>query len=141
MTQAAMTTAPPSAHFTPGAWQAVIADRDAAEAKGRLHWFDLGDRQGAVGMAFQGDAPFNPDDGVHQIIDNVRWAEWIRDARAAGDYARADDVRAMAERLGQRVSILKGGHVAVVQGYSGGLDGLLAQMIAAHEKANAPQVG
>lgn len=127
----------PRPSYAPSAWVKVLADRDRAEAQGRLSWINCADRQGAVGMAFNTGTGFDPDDGVHQIIDNVRWAEWIRDARVTGDYAKADQVRATAERLGQSVRILKGGHVAVVQGltWAGSVrvNDAIGAMIALHE--------
>ncbi len=67
---------------------------------------------GFIAVARAGDPPFDGEDPVHQVIDGLRWAENIRDARAARDFRTADRVRATASMFGA-VSILKSGTVVV----------------------------
>ena len=60
----------------------------------------------AAALALSGVA-FDPADPRHQEADALRYAEWIQQARDAGDYARADGVRAMVIGFGAVVRLGK----------------------------------
>ena len=60
---------------------------------------------------------FDETDPVHRTHDALRYAEWIQQARDEKNYARADEVRDLAQRVGCIVRLSKS-HTFVVDGWA-----------------------